>query len=140
MPLHAPLKLGPFTIDSEGRLAHDSESAPPSFAFRWRGRVLRSAILPDGRLTIRAVLGRIPSSASDQACARASSFALMRALARSAPRHWRVALMADHRAVLQAEIDLPSRLTATALLTAITSFALTLAPYLDLFDEAGMPA
>lgn len=95
---------------------------------------------PDGALTVRAVLGRVPSSASTHAGARAASFALMRALGNGAPKGWRVALLADHRAMLEADIALPKRLTATAPLTAITMFLLNLAPYLDLFDESGMPA
>ena len=54
------------------------------------------------------------------------------------PPTWRVALLADHRIWLENETSIGVPITATGLLTELTRFALELAPYLELMDEAGL--
>ncbi len=139
MPFQKPFTLGPFVVDRDGYLTHASADASPAFTFQWRGRLLRAAMQADGTLTLRADLGRVPSTASHRMPERQQIFELLRALATTAPAGWHVFLLPDHRAVLDATIRLPDPMTAAGLLTAITAFLLRLAPYLDLVDEAGMP-
>lgn len=140
MPLHSPFTLGPFTVDPDGRLTHAPEITPPAFSFRWRGRLLRAVMQAGGTMTLRTVLGRVPSTASVRTASRQQSFVLMRALGAMSSDDWRVSLLPDHQAVLEANVTLSGPVTVTGLLTAITGFLLSLAPYLDLFDESGMPA
>lgn len=139
MPLHAPFTLGPFTVQPDGRLSHTPEEVTPCFSFRWRGHLMR-AVLPDGdSLTLRTVLGRVPSTANGRQGSRQQSFVLMRAFAGMSSENWKVSLQPDHQVVLTAIVQLPPPVTATALLTAITAFLLSVSPYLDLVDESGMP-
>lgn len=140
MPFDTPFPFGPFMIAADGCLTPASEDSKPSFSFRWRGRVVRADMIANGHMTLRAVVGRVPSTASDRAIARRQSFELLRALGVNMPEGWRVALLPDHRAVLEASVTLSDPVTAANLLTAITDFLLRLAPYLDLIDETGMPA
>lgn len=142
MPFDAPFILGPFTVDARGRLAPHGADALPGFFFRWRGRVIRAKFVQDdageGRLSLNATLGRVPSSAgTGDPRLRPSSFQLLHLLPRVVPGRWRVILLPDHRVRLEADADvLP--ITATELLIELTRFLLELAPYLDVLDEAGI--
>lgn len=49
-------------------------------------------------------------------------------------------MLADHRVWLEAAPLIALPLTAVALVTEITVFALALTPYLDLLDESGLDA
>lgn len=143
MPLAPTFPLGPFTVDTAGRLAPlDAESAP-AFLFRWRDRVFRARITQpgatEGRLSVQVPLGRVPSSARAPA-ARPDSFALVRLIADAFPGVWHVRLLPDHRVRLEAEASLPLPVTAVGLLAEVTRFLLALSPYLDMFDESGMAA
>ena len=144
MPFDAPVTLGPFSVAPDGRLAPRSADTTPSFMFRWRGRTLRAMLRDDPDtdvvLTLRAIVGRVPSTASDQLALRQQSFALLRALGTSMPSGWRVSLLPDHRVVLEATVQMPHPVTATSLLAETTRFVLALDPYVDLVEEAGMPA
>ena len=100
---------------------------------------MRAMLGADRTMVLRTVLGRVPSTASGRTADRPQSFGLLRALASVAPEGWRVTLLPDHRAVLEATMTLPDPVTAANLLTGITDFLLRLAPYLDLADESGMP-
>lgn len=140
MPFDSPFPFGPFLIESDGRLIPASDDARPSFSFRWRGRLMRVDMIAGQGMTLRAIVGRVPSTASERAAARRQSFDLLRALGGGLPDDWRVFLLPDHRAVLEAYVCLPDPVTAASLLTAITTFLLRLSPYLDLMDESGMPA
>jgi hypothetical protein len=145
MPMHPPFNLGPFTVDGEGRVAPRDQETFPAFNVLWRGRSVRAQIThgapSDGHLQLRAVLGRVPSTAGGgtRTGLRELSFASLRAIQRDLPQDWHVSLLPNHSAMLEAEtgIDLP--ITAIGLVTEITGFLLTLAPYLDLLDEGGMP-
>jgi hypothetical protein len=145
MSFDAPFKLGPFTVDSEGRLSPCESEKTPAFLFRWRDRVvhawLAQADPEDGRLALQSTLGRVPSTASaPDGTLRPRSFAMLHWLPRSVPPGWRVCLLADHRVWLETETRIALPITAAALITEITRFLLTLAPYLDLLDEVGLTA
>jgi hypothetical protein len=145
MPFDAPFKLGPFEVDAAGRISPGQPHASPAFLFRCHDRVVRSRLAQAdgnasaGRLILQTTIGRVPSTAgaagNDQ---RARSFALLHWLAHSVPAEWRTSLSPDHHVWVntEAEIDLP--ITAAALITKITCFALELTPYLELLDEAGV--
>jgi hypothetical protein len=145
MPFDAPFKLGPFTVDSEGRLSPWERGRAPAFLFRWHGRLVRSRVVQrdvaaDGLvLQAEVALARVPSTAwvSDE-MQRPRSFALVHWLARMMPEGWKVRLAPDHRVCLEADMPIGLPLTAVALLTMVTRFALDLAPYLDLLDETGV--
>jgi hypothetical protein len=144
MPFDTPFILGPFLVDAEGRLAPRSPDVPPAFVIRWRDRPVRARMVQtqpdDGRLWLQATLGRVPSTVSDAGgAARPQSFALLRGLKRVLPAAWRLRLLPDHRAMLETEARIALPITATGLLTEVTLFLLSLAPYLDLLDEAGFP-
>jgi hypothetical protein len=145
MPFGAPFKLGPFMVDSGGRLSPSEPEKIPAFLFRWRNRVVRARLAEaspaDGRLALQSTLGRVPSTAgiSDET-RRPRSFAAMHWLPRSVPPGWRVTLLADHRVWLETETRIALPITAAALITEITRFLLVLAPFVDLLDEEGLAA
>jgi hypothetical protein len=143
MPFDAPFKLGPFSVDSEGRLAPRKPAAAPAFLFRWHNRAVRARLDQaddeTGRLILQVTLARVQSSArAPDTTLRPRSFALLHWLERKVPPDWQVLLLADHRVWLETDqrIDLP--ITAAGLITEITRFALDLAPYLELMDESGL--
>ena len=143
MPFDAPFKLGPFSVDSAGRLSPGNPAEAPAFLFRWHDRVVRARLhqanAGSGRLALQVTLARVSSTASiSDASLRPRSFALVHWLEKAVPPSWRVALLADHRVWMETDtpIDLP--ITAVRLVTEITRFALDLAPYLELMDEVGL--
>ena len=145
MAFNAPFKLGPFTVDQGGRLSPWDSGTTPAFLFRWHSRVVRSRLIlsdavADGLvLHAEVALGRVPSTAgvSDET-QRPRSFALVHWLERVMPAGWRVRLAPDHGVWLEAQVPIGLPITAVALLTKISCFALDLAPYLDLLDETGV--
>ena len=143
MPFDAPFTLGPFAVDAMGRLAPRGPDALPGFFFRWRGRMIRAKFeqidATRGKLVLLATLGRVPSTANlRETGSRARSFELLHLLPRALPGPWRVVLLPDHRVLLEADTRVSLPITATDLLVELTRFSLDLAPYLDLFDEAGI--
>jgi hypothetical protein len=143
MPLNTPFTIGPFLVDGEGRLWPRAQDTFPAFTFRWRGRSVHVHMAQtdpqDGRLTLQATLGRVPSTAgSDTAEIRLQSFALLHAVKRELPASWQLRLQADHSALLEAETAIPLPITAIGLVSELTRFLLELAPYLDLLDDAGV--
>jgi hypothetical protein len=143
MPFDAPFKLGPFMVDSEGRLWPGEPEAAPGFLFRWHDRVVRARLAQadaaHGRIILQAAVARVPSTASTpDDTLRPRTFALLRWLERSVPPGWRVSLLADHRVWLESDRMIAMPITAAALMTEITCFLLELAPHLDLLDESGL--
>jgi hypothetical protein len=143
MPFDAPFKLGPFTIDSEGRISPFEPHAVPGFLFRWRDRVVRARLGEGepmaGRLMLQTTIARVPSTAgTPDETLRPRSFDLVRWLERSVPAGWRVCLLADHRVWLETERQIAMPITAAALMTEITCFLLDLEPFIDLLDESGL--
>jgi len=142
---HTALTLGPFRVDAAGTLDPIESDTVPSFTCRWRERKVHARLLPGGpadwRLELQAPLARVPSSArASDAVRRSLGFALLRGLPATLPVGWRIGLAADHRVLLEADCNAALPLTATALISAVTSFLLTLAPYLDVLDAAGLTA
>jgi hypothetical protein len=151
MPFDVPFRLGPFVVDDAGRLSPGAPGMFPSFSVCWHDRVLqiRLAHPPEpgavrGKLGVRVVLGRVPSTAGpDEAGAAArrdAAFATLRALPPVLPAGWEVALLADHsvRLALETDLEMPTR--ASALVTTVTLLLLELAPYLDVLDAVGIAA
>ncbi len=139
------MTMGPFRVDAAGGLVPIEPGAPPAFSFRWRDRLVHAALLPDcppdRRLRLRARLGRMPSSARPaEAARRGPGFALLRDLHAALPEGWQVGLSPDHGVLLEAARPVPVPVTATGLVSEVTCFLLTLAPYLDVLDEAGLTA
>jgi len=142
-PMPATLTLGPFRVSAAGTLEPMVADPAPKFTCRWRHRVIHARLLPgeelDWRLQLRAPLGRVPSSVGvSEAARRSPSFAVIRDLPATLPDGWQIGLAADHRVLLEAERRVCLPMTATALVSEITCFLLTLAPYLDVLDEAGL--
>ena len=142
---HESLTLGPFHVGADGALETTSDDLAPKFTCRWRNRTVPVKMLPgdqpDWRLQMRAPLTRMPSSArASEGARRLASFALLRDLPATMPDGWRIGLAAAHRLVLEAERHAKLPLTATSLISEITMFLLALSPYLDVLDEAGLPA
>jgi hypothetical protein len=145
MPLNAPFHLGPFLVDIHGRLTPRSLEATPGFMVRWRGRPVHARVEQQGdddHLTLRAVVGRIPSTAgkSGGSKVRPRSFDTLRDLRRELPDGWRLRLLPDHSAVMKTDAAVALPVTAVELVTALTRFLLKLTPYHDLLDETGLPA
>lgn len=143
MPFDAPFKLGPFSVDAEGRLSPSGPAAAPAFLFRWHDRVVRARLdqsdAATGRLILQVTLARVRSSASTHdTTLRPRSFALLRWLEKDVPAAWRVQLLADHRVWLESDMRIGLPITAVDLIIEITRFALGLGPYLDLMDEIGL--
>ncbi len=139
MPLDAAIPLGPFLVDRAGHLHLREPNLRPRIAFTWRGRSIVGR-LQDGRLEIEAVLGRIPSTAEGSPERRAVLFALLRRLPAGLPQDWHARLLPDHRLVLKTSDRMPMPMRVSALVVAITSAVLVLAPYLDLVEECGLAA
>jgi hypothetical protein len=142
-PLPPPMTLGPFRVAADGALEPMVEDAAPKFTFGWRRRTVYAKLLPsegsDWCVELRVPLGRVPSSVGASAASRRPpSFSLMRDLPATLPDGWRIGLAADHRVLLEAELHASLPMTATALISMITSFLLTLAPYLDVLEETGL--
>ncbi len=144
MPLDAPFKLGPFTVDTDGRLTPSTPERFPSFRVAWRGHVVQArltSVEPEGgTLVLRAGLGRVPSTGRPEApgtLPRQAVFATVRALPGLLPAGWKVRLRPDHCIVAETEINLALPASAGELLTELTLFLLRLAPFLDLLAEGG---
>ena len=142
MPLDAPFKLGPFTVDAGGRLTPTGPDRFPSFRLAWRGHVVQArlnAAGPDGgTLVLLATLGRVPSTGraeSPGTLPREAAFATLRALPGALPAGWKVGLRPDHRIVAEARIDLALPTSAETLVSELTLFLLRLAPCFDLLEE-----
>jgi hypothetical protein len=143
MPFDAPFKLGPFSVDAEGRLSPSEPAAAPAFLFRWHDRVVHARLdrsdAATGRLILQVTLARVRSSASTRdTTLRPRSFALLRWLEKDVPAAWHVQLLADHRVWLESDMRIGLPITAVDLIIEITRFALGLGPYLDLMDEIGL--
>ncbi len=157
MPFDAPFQLGPFAVSLDGRLALAAPECLPRFDITWRGCtvevMLRTRDDSFGELSLRAVIGRVPSTArttgplnkghavTAQATAqRQAVLATLRSLPATLPEGWRSDLLADHRVALLSASKLELPTTAESLLTDVTLFLLALGPYLDLLAEVGMEA
>lgn len=141
MPFKESFVLGPFSVDAEGRLSLAHVGTAPGFRVLWHGRVVHARLEQsagaDGRLHIRSSLGRIPSTASDPVI-RAACFTMLRGLLSSLPHAWSARILPDHQPQLEVESIVALPITVTNLIVELTLFLLTLSPYLDLMDQAGV--
>jgi hypothetical protein len=141
MPFKESFLLGPFSVDSEGRLAPAQHDVSAGFSVRWHGRVVHAHLVGteglDGHLLIQSRLGRIPSTASDPAI-RVACFTMLRDLLDDLPTTWTVRLPPDHQPQLEVEATVGLPITVTNLVTELALFLLVLSPYLDLMDQAGV--
>jgi hypothetical protein len=144
MPFDAPFVLGPFTIDTAGRLRPTEPGRLPGFALCWRGCAVRVELHPAEAdaavMSLQATAGRVPSTAAAGSFGRAAVFAALAELPGLLPDGWRLRLRPDHRLELAAEAGLALPATVSELLSAVTLFLLAAAPYLDLLGDAGVEA
>jgi hypothetical protein len=146
MPLDAPFRLGPFVVDTHGRLEPSEPGRFPSFHLAWRGCPVHARLDTDGagtNLALTAIVGRVPSSAGADAVSnrvrRAASLEALRTLIGVIGESARLRLLADHRIAFEAMRPVELPVSAADLLTQVTCFLLDLGPYLDLLAEADVP-
>ena len=141
MPFKDPFILWPFAVDAEGRLSPAHRGISPGFSVQWRGRVVHARLGQsnghDGHLHMEASLGRMPSSASDPVT-RAACFTMLRGLLSALPHDWAARLLPDHQPRLEVEATVTLPITVRNLVAELTVFLLTLSPYMDLMDRAGV--
>ncbi|WP_421993241.1 hypothetical protein [Roseococcus sp.] len=127
------ITLGPFAVQRDGTLSPRSPGLRPALRFAWRGRACE-ALMMEGTLRLRAMAGRIPSTAERNAD-RAGTLRAVAALPPDLPEGWRLHLTADHRLAL--EMRAPPQGTAVAVLGEMVRFAMAMDPYLDRLEAAG---
>jgi hypothetical protein len=130
------LLIGPFAVAEDGAICPATPELRPVLRFAWRGHACEAAV-GDRALTLRAWAGRIPSTAEPDAC-RASAFSAISEVARGLPQGWTARLAPDHRVRLETDCGLAGPVSAVALIAEMVRFALTLEPYLDRLDAAGV--
>jgi hypothetical protein len=150
MPFDAPFQLGPFHVGPDGGLSLAGPDRLPRFTIQWRGCRVEVGLGAGpvdsglGELSLRAMVGRVPSTAriaADPAAPqRDAVFAALRSLPATLPEGWRTDLLADHRVALLTATKVAMPTTVTSLLTDVTQFLLALGPYLDLLEELGVEA
>jgi hypothetical protein len=128
-----PLPHGPFEVAEDGSLAL---RRPPALRFAWRGRPVEAHVEP-GRVTLSALAGAVPYTVEARE-RRPAALAELTRLPAELPAGWRLRVAADHRLRLEAAMELPGMVTATALVSAMVGFALGLDPYLDRLESAGV--
>ncbi len=140
MPFDAPLTLGPFSVDSDGRLSPTSPDNFPAFNVTWMGRQIWATMnnAEGCGLALSVVVGRVPSTAGTADGRRRDILRTVIQLPGVLPPGWTAQLAADHRVVLSTQTTFKVPSTVTELVTALTSFLLNLGPYLELLDEAGL--
>ena len=144
MLFDTPFRLGPFTVDTAGGMIPPGDR-PARFQVNWRGCMVAASLRCDpaaevARLELSAVIGQVPSSASDGGPRREDALALLRGMIAAPAAGISVGLSADHRVMLQAERRIEVPVTASRLIAEVTDFVLAAAPYLDLTGESGAMA
>lgn len=128
--------IGPFRVDAAGHLSPADPDRPIGFGFRWRGRVVH-ADLGHGALSLRAAIGRVPSTAG-HARQRPAVFDAIGFLPDALPPGWHLRVLPDHRLALERSQPVDQPVTACGLVSQLVGFVLELAPYLDLLKDAGV--
>ncbi len=142
-------RMGPFAVNSLGRLSPADATVIPTFSIRWRDRTVQvRMVAPDasdatGMLELRVELGQVSSTgggalAAEQTARRGQVFAALREFPPLMPAGWSVALLPDHRVGLRAGLKVAMPLAAAELVSEMTLFLLALDPYLDIVDAAGL--
>ena len=138
MPIDAPMKLGPFMIDGLGHIAPRVPEQRARFSFFFRACPLL-ARLSGNELELEAAIGRVPSTG--QVAARRERSLILAFLPRLPallPPEWRLILAPDHRVLMLSKMALTEPPVITDLLAKITLRLISLAPYLDVLEEAGL--
>ncbi|WP_207540337.1 hypothetical protein [Sabulicella rubraurantiaca] len=128
------LALRSFSVAHDGTLAPREGHGPPALRFAWRGRPCE-ARLERERLRLSAMAGRIPSTAEPGAD-RSWTLEEVRRLPPEMPPGWALRVTPDHRLRLETEAE--PRDTAPGLLSEMVRFALSLDPYLERLESAGV--
>ena len=134
MPFDAPYRLGPFLVDQAGGVMPPTDRSA-NFAVRWRGCLVQAELRGDSEqvgLTMRAVIGRVPSTAEGGAAPRDAAIALTSLFKDAAPAGVSAGLSPDHRVLLRSEQRIEQPLTARRLVGEVTRFVLQAAPYREL--------
>lgn len=127
------ITLGPFAVAPDGTLSPRAPGLSPAIRFAWRGRICE-ALMQEGGLRLRAIAGRIPSTA-ERGADRHFTARAVAAMPPELPEGWLLRLTADHR--LAVETHAPARCTAVAMLGEMVRFAMALDPYLDRLEGVG---
>lgn len=127
------MTLGPFAVAPDGTLSPRAPGLSPALRFAWRGRVCE-AFLMDGRLRLRSIAGRIPSTAEPGTDRHFTARAVAEMPAEM-PEGWQLRLMADHR--LAVETHALTSCTVVGVLGEMVRFALALDPYIDRLEGVG---
>ena len=127
------MTLGPFAVAPDGTLSPRAPGLSPAIRFAWRGRICE-ALMQEGGLRLRAIAGRIPSTA-ERGADRHFTARAVAGLPAEMPEGWLLRLTADHR--LAVETSTASHTTAVALLGEMVRFAMALDPYLDRLEGVG---
>ncbi|WP_424812677.1 hypothetical protein [Roseococcus sp. YIM B11640] len=126
------ITFGPFAVGRDGSLTPRG-GLRPTLRFRWRGRSCEATLTGES-LQLRAVAGRIPSTAEPNAD-RARTLRDVADLPAELPAGWRLRLTPDHRLTLETGAG-PSA-TIVAMMTEMVGFALALDPYLERLEAVG---
>jgi hypothetical protein len=131
----APLQVGDFEIDDEGRLRPRTDGEPLVFGFSYRGADFIARILsgPEPHVSLSAELGKLPFSAQVGNRRR-----LARRIVEATERlpHGHIRLSEDQDMHLSAEAPAPAPLTPVRVMAALTALLLEFKPYLELLHEA----
>ena len=136
--LVSPIPFGPFLMDETGQLSLTMPEPAPFFTFRWHATIF-TVCMSEGSLILRAIAGRIPSTADGQG-KRDGAMKLLRAFPPLLPRGVQLRLLPDYRLQLEMETSLAWPATATALLAPIVAMLFRFAPVLEALEEAGLRA
>jgi len=145
----APFRFGPFVVDAHGRLQPNDSEQFPSFHVSWRGCSVHARLASPGptvnsaQVALTAVVGRVPSTAGGEPTRnqerRRMTFSALQGLSGAVADGPKLRLLPDHRFVVESVCPIELPISASDLLTQVTSFLLDLNPYLDLLDEADVP-
>lgn len=125
--------LGPFAVAPDGTLSPRAPGLSPAIRFAWRGRACE-ALMQEGGLRLRAIAGRIPSTAEPGADRHFTARAVAEMPAEM-PEGWRLRLTADHRVAVETQAEIHT--TAVSLVGEMVRFAMALDPYLDRLEGVG---
>lgn len=136
-----PILIGPFAVSRDGSLGPREDDFVCAFSWISGAHRIRCRI-EGGRIIMRAVLCRVPSTAEstppDEGIRlREAVFAAVATARARLPKGWRLGLLPDHGIAIEASADLPKGTTGTGLIAENVAFAMRLAPYLEFFSETG---
>ncbi len=130
----APLPIGPFLIEADGRLSLRAPQTRPGFSFSWRNTSFTVKLDDAGQMELRAIGGRIPST-SDGRGRRDGALEVLRALPTCLPPAVRLSLLPDHRIQVETDFTHGWPTTAASLIAPIVAMLMRVAPVLDLLRE-----